>query len=154
MSEKLIHCTHCNSQIPTCYETQVDGNSFKFCINCGFSTNSLMKMDSEYFKNALNTMPQLYIDALYVDEFENIWSPTTVNMVDKGMVFLAGTSLENCEWCAMKATPLSDEEAEKLNKNGTSYKFKMDKDTLKNFGKDGFMDGMIYIGAIETPEQK
>lgn len=156
MNDSVTYCTHCHFQLPMCYVTPIDEKEKAyFCANCGFSSNTMMISGSQYVLNAVATMPQLYIDALYLDESGKYWHPTTVNMPEKGMVFLSGTSLEDCEWCAMKVTKITPEEKDKFKKPGTNeyFQFKMDKTTLKNFGKTGFMDCLEYIGAIEmNPE--
>jgi len=100
-------------------------------------------------------MPQLYVDAMYLDETGKYWYPTTVNKPEKGMVFLNGTSLEDCEWAAIRVTEVQPEEREKFRVPGTTdkyYTYKTDRTTLKSFGKQGFMDALEYIGVISSGE--
>jgi hypothetical protein len=157
-NDKTTFCTHCFSQLPLCYEVKIDEtNKSYFCLQCGFSSNTLMKPGSEYAIRAASTMPQLYVDALFEDETGKMWFPTTVNMPEKGMVFLSGTSLDDCEWAAIKSTPVTEEEKPKFKikgKEGEYYKHKMDNTTLKMFGKNGFMDGLEYIGVISDGMDK
>ena len=155
--DKLILCTNCNFEIPTCYLQPLEhGHTSKFCMHCGYSSLSLMVSGSEYYDQAIETMPQLYIDLIKTDSEGAIWFPTTVNKPEYGIVFVNGTNVEDAQWAGMKATLVKPEEREKFKKPGTTneyYTNKIDNTTLKMFGKSGFLDSCEYIGIIAPPAE-
>ena len=153
-TDEVTYCTHCCSQIPLCYITEIDEtNKAYFCLMCGFSTNTMMVAESQYLADAVASLPQLYVDALYKDERGLYWYPSTVNMPQVGMVFLNGDSLETAQWAAIKAVPIKDEEREKFKIKGTDkyHTHKMDNTTLKQFGKDGFLEALQYLEIVQQP---
>ena len=97
-------------------------------------------------------MPELYKDLLFVDEDNLVWYPTTVNMPEKGMVFLDGTSKDTYRWAGVLATEVKDDEKEKFPIPGTDdeyYAKKMDMTTIKYFDKPNFMDALEYVGIFD-----
>ena len=77
--------------------------------------------------------------------------PTTINLPQQGMVFANGSSAQNWNWAAVKAVPVTAEEAEKYpipGKKGEFYSFRMDMTTLKEFPERDFMEALSYIGVL------
>lgn len=150
--DKLVVCKHCGGD--ACYETTMhDGESKAWmCYGCGFSTNSLFTEGSKIIEKANETAPELYKDLAFVDEDKLVWHPTTVNMPEKGMVFLDGTSKDEYRWAGVLATDVKEDEKEKFpipNQPGQFYTKKMDMTTIKYFDKKDFMEGLEYIGVFE-----
>ena len=115
-------------------------------MGCGFQTNDLMKSDEFDIKQYEETLPELYKDIKYTDIEGRVWYPITINLETKGTVFAYGTSEENWQWAAIKATPLTEEEQKERKYKGASHK--SDAKTLKQFGKD-FIEACDYIGFFE-----
>lgn len=150
MTDKLINCKKCGSKL--CYETQVNLDITNYaCMGCGFYTNTLMKEGEEFYNTTIETLPELFKEIIYTDDEGFKWSPTVVNVEDKGLVFPNGTSKDNWQWCGVLSIPVSEEEKTKYpikGKPGQYYKYRMDMTTLKPFGKEGYMDALKYIGVI------
>ena len=94
---------------------------------------------------------QLIKDLMTKDNEGKIWIPSLVNLPQQGMVFANGPSKENWGWAAVKAVPVTKEEAEKYpipGKKGEYYSWRMDMSTLQNFHERDFMDALSYIGVL------
>ena len=151
--DKLVICKKCGSN--ACYAQELNEEITNYqCMGCGFITNSLMKTDSDFYKEQIEILPELYKDILYKDEDGLAWMPSTVNIPTLGMVFANGTSTEAWGWSAVKAVVVTEEEKEKYQKpDGTYYEFRMDMDTMKHFEQDNYIDALEYIGVFENKEQ-
>lgn len=144
MTDKLEICPKC--QCDGCYITSVNEtkNNY-FCWGCGFQTNDLMKegeFDFDAFEEAL---PELYKDVKHVDSEKRVWYPISINIPDKGTVFLNGKTAENTFWSAIKVIPLTEEEKKQPKYKGLEYK--SDAKSLKEFGDD-FIEACDYIGLF------
>ena len=111
--EKLVECNRCKGD--ACYEQQIsqqDGTNITtwLCMGCGFTSSTLMVEDSKVVADLLETSPELYKDLLFKDSNGFIWSPSTITLPGKGMVFVDGTSKDNWEWAAAKTIDLTEEE--------------------------------------------
>jgi len=147
MTDVLTICKKCSSD--ACYETITDSFTSYWCLGCGFTTNTLTLKDSPLHDQLMSSLPELYKDLLFEDKDGLIWSPSTINIPEKGMVFIDGRNKDDWEWAAMLYIETTEEE--RLNnpilKN---QKQKMDKTTLKHFDKKvGFLDALDYIKMFE-----
>lgn len=134
MIDNFSNCKRCGSS--ACYRQDFEDKSFSLmCLTCGFTTNTHMTVGSEAVKEA--TKPQLYKDLMYVDEAGQVWLPASISVPEKGMVFLEGTSVDDWGWSAMKS---------KMKDNN---QIKMDKDSLRRFGKSEFLLAMSEIGMFD-----
>ena len=150
--DALVICKKCGGD--ACYETTLDPEDNKawMCYGCGFSSNSHYINGSEVLKQADEKMPELYKDLIFIDEDNLVWYPTTVNMPEKGMVFLDGTHVDTYRWAGVLATEVKEEEKEKFPIPGTDdeyYTKKMDMTTIKYFDKSEFMDALEYVGIFD-----
>jgi hypothetical protein len=148
--DNLTICAKCGSD--ACYVDEVNQDiKTYFCYGCGFQTNSLMKEEDVFFERQLEVLPELYKDLLNKDDDGHIWMPTTVNIPEKGMIFANGPSKDQWSWAAVKAVPVTKEEAEKYpipGKKGEYYSWRMDMTTLKEFNERDFIEALSYIGVI------
>jgi hypothetical protein len=150
--DQINICTRCSSD--ACYIQEVNNVTLKSCYGCGFQTTSEWVRDSELVNHMLETFPNLYKELAGEDENGHIWFPTTVNLPDKGMVFVDGSS-ESPSWAAVKAIPMSETEKIKFEKKGKTYKFKMDMVNIKYYPfEKGFMDALEYIGLFEEDKHE
>ena len=134
-------CPHCGGN--ACYEQQVTEEvTTNFCFGCGFSTSTMMKVNSRLLTETLDTSPSLYKDLMYTDDKDQVWFPATVTLPEKGMVFLDGTSKEKWKWAAVKAVEILEEEKAKFPKD---QKFKMDTKNTQFFEQRDFMDALDAI---------
>jgi hypothetical protein len=145
--DNLTTCNRCGSD--ACYVQEVNEQvKLHFCYGCGFQANSIMTRDSEFLKEQMETLPELYKELMGEDENSLIWMPSVVNIPDKGMVFADGTSSQNWRWAAVKAIPMPEDEKAKFKEKGKEYDYKMDMTTLTHFPEREFMDALTYIGVL------
>jgi len=141
--DDLIECTRCGGDC--CYKQEVNKDiTLEMCYGCGFISNSLMKKDTDFLKEQLETLPELYKELMDEDESGKVWMPSTINIEDKGMVFASGKSRDEWMWGAVKVIKVPKKDLKKYN----GKKFRADMTTLKNFKERDFMNSLSYIGVI------
>ncbi len=145
MTDQMAICPKCGCD--GCYVTPVNEtkNNY-FCWGCGFQTNDLMKEGEFNFEEYEETLPELYKDIRYVDSEKRVWYPISVNIVDKGTVFLSGKSVDEVQWSAIKVVLLTEEEKKQPKYKNLAYK--SDAKSLKHFGND-FIEACDYIGVFD-----
>lgn len=153
MNDKLTICTRCESNI--CYESYITPEvKTWFCYGCGFISNSLMTRDSEFLKEQMEILPELYKELIVEDEESKmVWMPSTVNVPEIGMIFADGTSASNWRWAAVKAVPVTEEEKTKYpipGKKGQYYEWRMDMSTLKHFPERDYIDALDFLGLLKN----
>jgi hypothetical protein len=105
-----------------------------------------MKEGEFDFEKYEETIPELYKDIKGRDDEGRIWYPISINIVDKGTVFLNGTDVSNVHWSAIKVISLTEEEKQEPKYKGLAYK--SDAKSLQHFGDD-FIEACDYIGIFE-----
>ena len=142
--DTIIDCPKSGGDL--CYKVEINKDITNFLsLSCGYWTNTLMKEDSEFYKEQLITLPELYKDLAWTDPDTNlIWIPNTINIPDKGMIFANGSSIDEWSWAAVKAVEL--EEGDEAKVEGQTHK--MDMSTLKSFVERDYMDALSYIGVL------
>jgi len=148
--DNLIICPHCGSDACYVQENAPEIKTYS-CFGCGFTTNSLMKEENEFYEQQLAVLPELYKDVMFKDEDGLMWMPTTINLPQQGMVFYNGTTKENAKWSAVKAVKVAEEEKEKYpikGKPGEFYEYRMDMSTMMNYEKKDFMEALSFIGVL------
>ena len=142
--DDLIECSRCGSDASYIQEVNAD-IKLEMCYGCGFQSNSLMKRDTDFFKEQMEVLPEIY--KVIMDEEEEtgkIWMPTIVRVKGKGMVFVEGTSRMDWAWAAVKDVEVLEEEKEKY--KGEEYR--ADMTTVKHFPEREFMDALSYIEVL------
>jgi hypothetical protein len=143
--DEMITCPKCGCD--ACYKTQINEvKSSYFCWGCGYQTNDLMKEGEFDFVGYEEILPELYKDVKHQDEEGRVWYPITINLEDKGTVFLNGKSADLVEWAGIKVTELTEEE--KTQPKFKDKKYKSDAKSLKSFGND-FIEACDYVGMFE-----
>ena len=113
MAEIKIDCPVC-FDTHQCFEDTVENKDGEFksymCFNCGFTSNTSFKKDSEVLNELLNKSTQLVRDVQFFDYDRKItWIPTTLNMGKLGIIFPEGTKT-NWNWKLAEVRKLSPEE--------------------------------------------
>ena len=116
-----------------------------FCWHCGFNTTDLMREGDFDFDEIELALPQLYLDLAKVDSEGRKWYPTTINLPDKGTVFVNGSNVHDAQWAGILVRPLTPEEEVKYAKK--SIKYVSDPTTLRMFGSS-FIDAAEYVGVF------
>ena len=144
VQDNLVICARCGSD--ACYEHIIHSDYvINMCYGCGFTTNTLMTDESEFLEEQVEVLPELYKDLLYKDYENKYWMPSTINVPDKGMIFINGKSTENWKWTAVKAVEILEEEKSKFPEGNTH---KMDMGNAKEFEEKDFMEALSYIGLL------
>jgi hypothetical protein len=150
MKDSLQICPKCGSD--ACYVTPINSTNNKyFCFGCGFETTDFMKQNEFNFEEYEDTIPELYKDIKVMDDETRVWYPTTINIYNKGTVFVHGTDATNWEWAGVKVKEVTEEEKGKFKIPGTDkfYEHKTDMTTLKKFGRHDFMEALDFIKFFE-----
>ena len=149
--EEIINCPKSGGDL--CYKVQVAPEIYNYMsLSCGFWTNSFMTEDHEFYKQQMETLPELYKDLAWTDpETGLIWLPNTINNQEQGMVFANGTDASNWRWAAVKAIEIPKDEV--MNhpipgKPGEFMKYRMDMKNMKTFEERDYMDALSYIGIL------
>ena len=155
MTDQLSNCNRCGGN--ACYVTEVaPGIKTYQCFGCGFCASSPMTEGSEFLKEQMEILPDLYKSLMVVDEDGLVWMPTNINLPETGMIFANGSSPDNWKWAAVKAVRVKEEEKEKFKKkDGTYFEWKMNMESMKEFDEKDFMEAMDYLGLFkEVVEDK
>jgi hypothetical protein len=146
--DNLTICNRCGSD--ACYVQEVNEQvKLHFCYGCGFQANSAMTRDSEFLKEQIEILPELYKELMGEDENNLVWMPSMINIPDKGMVFADGGGKGSVwGWAAVKAVPMPEEEKAKFKEKGKDYEWKMDMSTMKHFQESDYMEALSYIGIL------
>jgi len=142
--DTIIDCPKSGGDL--CYKTEITKDITNFLsLSCGFWTNTLMKEDSEFYKEQIESLPELYKDLAWTDPETNlVWLPNTINIQDKGMIFANGSSINEWGWGSVKAIELEEGETAKI--KGQTHK--MDMTTLKTFIERDYIEALSYIGVL------
>ncbi len=131
--EEIINCPKSGGDL--CYKVQVAPEIYNYMsLSCGFWTNSFMTEDHEFFKQQIETLPELYKDLAWKDPKTGlIWLPNTINDQNKGMIFANGTGVKDWHWAAVRSVEIPQEE--RINhpipgKPGEFMSYKMDMKSL------------------------
>lgn len=144
--ETMIVCPHCGGN--ACYEQQVNEEvTTHFCFGCGFTTSTLMEVNSKVTVDTLANSPELYKDIMFVDKDNKVWFPSTMTLPGKGMVFVDGTSKENWQWAAVAAIEIAEEEKSNFPKDQTH---KMDMKNISHFDQGDFMEALDAIQFFDV----
>lgn len=145
-NDKLDICPKCGCD--GCYITPINEtkNNY-FCWGCGFQTNDLMKEGEFDIAAYEETLPELHKDVKHTDSEGRVWYPISINIPDKGTVFLNGKTAEETQWSAIKVVPLTEEEKKEPKFKGATHK--SDAKSLKDFGGD-FIEAIDYIGLFNN----
>jgi hypothetical protein len=145
--DQLVECKRCSGN--ACYEQHIDENTTTWlCMGCGFTTSTLMVEGGKVVKDLLETSPELYKELLFTDVNKRVWSPATITLPGKGMVFLNGSNKNDWVWSAVRATRITDEDR-KIKEFPADQTYKMDMPNMKSFGQKDFMDALEVIGFYE-----
>ena len=149
--EEIIDCPKSGGDL--CYKAQVAPEIYNYMsLSCGFWTNSFMTEDHEFYKQQMETLPELYKDLAWTDpETGLVWLPNTINVEDKGMIFANGTNASSWKWASVKAIEIPEEDREKHpipGKPGEFMKYRMDMKNMKSFKERDYIDALSYIGVL------
>ena len=151
-TDKLTTCPRCGSD--ACYEIKEAHNLInRMCYGCGFMTHNYMKEDSKFLNEQLEVLPELYKNLDFVDDKGYRWIPSTINLPEKGMVYVNGSNIDNWNWTAVPVIEIPEDEKERFpikDKPGEFHTHKMDNSSSKNFNQFDFIEALDYIGIFQN----
>ena len=142
--DEIVDCPKSGGDL--CYKTEINKDITNYySLSCGFWTNTLMIEGSEFYKEQISVLPEIYKALAWIDpETKLIWVPNIVNIEENGMIFADGTNLEDWKWGAVKAIEIPDEEKGKYR----GAKHRADMTTIKHFEERDFIEALSYIGLL------
>lgn len=145
--DEIIQCPKSGGDL--CYKIEISKDITNYMsLSCGFTTNTLMKAGTDFYKEQMVLLPELYKDLAWLDmDTELIWLPNNINVPELGMVYASGANIEEWKWAAVKAIKLDEEIT---NKDGSKSLYKPDMSTVKYFEERDYIDALSYIGALPS----
>jgi|TARA_B100000780_G_C21103119_1_gene445270 hypothetical protein len=145
--DEIIQCPKSGGDL--CYKIEVSKDITQYMsLSCGFMTNSLMKVGTDFYNEQMILLPELYKDLAWEDDNTKlIWLPNNINVPELGMVYASGANTEEWKWAAVKAIKLDEEVT---NKDGSKSSYKPDMSTVKYFEERDYIDALSYIGALPS----
>lgn len=133
-ADNLSTCDRCGSD--ACFIQEVNSEIKLYsCFGCGFQTNSVCKVDSDFLNEQMETLPNLYKELAGEDKEGKVWFPSTVQ-TDKGIVFAKGSGVDDWRWVAAKYKEVDGES-------------KMDMTNVEEFEENNYMDALEVIGVFD-----
>ena len=142
--DEIVDCPKSGGDL--CYRIEVNGDITNYMsLSCGFWTNTLMKKGSDFYKEQIEALPELYKDLAWTDPKTNlIWLPNTINLPEQGMLFASGPDKDNWAWGAVKSVDVPEEDREKY--KGQTHR--ADMTTIQYFKERDYIDALSYIGVL------
>jgi hypothetical protein len=148
MAEKIITCPNCFNE-ERCFEDNLEIEEFSsfMCFNCGFTSNSLYKNDSDSLKKVQESSTELMNEISMYDYDRKIhWFPSILNMGKLGIIYPEGTK-NNWIWKYAKVSKLSEEEQKDPKYQG--HEHKLDMENAKEYGQYEFLDACQDMGIVK-----
>ena len=148
--ETKINCPICKSK--NCFESIDKDVTSYLCLSCGYTSNSLLKQDSDSMDEIMKTTPQLVKD-LQIYDFtrELYWIPTVINMGDRGIIYPEGTT-DSWKWKYAKVVDISEERQKDYPVPGTEgryYTTMLDVENAEEFESTEFLKACESMGITE-----
>lgn len=145
--DTLSTCKRCKS--PLCYERHSKGAISWDCLQCGYSTNTLLMINTMSIDEYEKMLPSLFKDIKFIDNDGLVWYPTTVTKEGVGIIFPDGTSKSDWKWAVARHVPVLEEEKERFKKkDGTYHKYKTDMKNVLHFDQQYFSQALEALGFI------
>jgi len=148
MAEKIITCPNCFNE-ERCFEDNLEIEKFSsfMCFNCGFTSNSLYKNDSDSLKKVQESSTELMNEISMYDYDRKIhWFPSILNMGKLGIIYPEGTK-NNWIWKYAKVSKLNEEEQKDPKYQG--HEHKLDMENAKEYGQYEFLDACQDMGIVK-----
>ncbi len=148
MAEVKITCPNCFSE-DRCFESKMEIEDFSsyMCFNCGFTSNSLYKNETDTLEKAKESSTQLMKDISMYDYNRKIhWFPTVLNMGKLGLIYPEGTK-DNWSWKFAQVRELSEEEQKDPIYEG--HEHTLDIENAKEYGQYEFLQACQEMGIVK-----
>ena len=152
--EEKIKCPCPVKQEKSCFVEKTDEGFESFlCFDCGYTSNSALKLNSEESKQQTQNYTTLVKDLKIEDEERDLeWYPSVINMGAMGMIYPEGTSdLWNYKVAKVKEIP----EGERSNypkEGGGFYETFLDVDGAESYRPNQFLEACRAMGIAQDVE--
>ena len=147
MAEIKITCPNCFND-EKCFEDKLEIEEFSsfMCFNCGFTSNSLYKNDSDSLKKVQESSTELMNEISMYDYDRKIhWFPSILNMGKLGIIYPEGTK-DNWVWKFAGVRKLSPKERKDPQYNG--HEHTLDMKNAREYGQYEFQQACQDMGII------
>ena len=149
--ETKISCPVCKSK--NCFESVEKDVTSYLCLSCGYTSNSLLKQDSDTLEEVMVTTPQLVKDLQIYDFTREIyWLPTVINMGDRGIIYPEGTT-DSWKWKYASVVDVPKESQKDYpipGKDDEYYTTMLDVENAEEFKNTEFLKACEAMGITET----
>ena len=148
MAEIKIMCPNCFSD-EKCFEDKLEIEEFSsfMCFNCGFTSNSLYKNDSDSLKKVQESSTELMNEISMYDYDRKIhWFPSILNMGKLGIIYPEGT---RNNWIWKYATVRELTEEEKKDPKYKGHEQTLDVENAKTYGQYEFLQACQDMGIVK-----
>ena len=148
--ETKIACPICKSK--NCFESIEKDVISYLCLSCGYTSNSLLKQESDTLEEVMKTTPQLVKDLQVYDYTTEIyWLPTVINMGDRGIIYPEGTT-DSWKWKYAKVVDVPEASQKDYPIPGTDgeyYTTMLDVENAEEFKSTEFLKACKSMGITE-----
>lgn len=153
MEQKILSPIDGNPDL--CFESVDESTGITSYLDykTGYTSNSLLLVDSDYVTEAEKNQPKLVTELRVVDQLRNlIWYPSVINIPLKGMVFpINKNDSDDWHWEVLPIRDVAEDEKETYplpDKPGEYFKTIVDVKGKKNFSKTDFISALKEIGGV------
>ena len=148
--ETKISCPVCKSK--NCFESIDKDVTCYLCLSCGYTSNSLLKQDSDTLEEVMITTPQLVKDLQVYDFTREIyWLPTVINMGDRGIIYPEGTT-DSWKWRYAKVVDVPEASQKDFpipGADGEYYTTMLDVENAEEFKNTEFLKACEAMGITK-----
>ena len=149
--EKKAKCPTFSGELHTCFVEELE-NGFKsyLCFDCGYTSNSALKIGTDQCKEETQNYTQLVKDLKIEDEETGLeWYPSVINMGPMGLIYPEGTAT-SWNWRAAKVKEIPEEKRKNFPKKGGGYyETFLDVEKAESFQSFEFLKACEYMGIAQ-----
>lgn len=147
--EQKSNCPTFSGELHTCFvETTKEGFESHLCFDCGYTTNSALKMGSEKCSKLTQSFTKLVRDLKIEDDDKGLeWYPSVINMGAMGMIFPEGNR-DKWWYSVAKVVPIPEEKRPEYPKPDGSgnYETFLDIDNAIQYSPNKFLNACKDLG--------
>ncbi len=147
--EQKAKCPTFAGELHTCFvETTKEGFESYLCFDCGYTTNSALKIDTDECNEQTQNFTKLVRDLKIEDtELGLEWYPSVINMGAMGMIFPEGTR-DNWNYLVAKVVAIPEEKRVEYPKPDGSgnYETFLDVDNAIVYPNNKFLNACKDLG--------
>ena len=154
--EKKANCPTFSGELHTCFVEELEnGIKSYLCFDCGYTSNSALKIGTEQCKIETQNYTKLVKDLKIEDEETGLeWYPSVINMGTMGMIYPEGTAdLWNYKVAKVKAIPEADRKNYPKEDGTGYYETFLDIDGSTSYRPNQFLEACKELGITQHVEK-